>query len=51
MQGLSDTARNEMNNILSCNIAKDSDLDSSMKALGVQNQLKNAFGKMYQQYK
>ncbi|MBQ2777046.1 MAG: hypothetical protein IJF50_06040, partial [Peptococcaceae bacterium] len=51
MQGLSDTARNEMNNILSCNIAKDSDLDSSMKALGIQNQLKNAFGKMYQQYK
>ena len=51
LQGLSDTARNEINNILSCNIAKDSDLDSSMKALGIQNQLKTAFGKMYQQYK
>ena len=51
LQGLNDTVRHEINNILSCNITKDSDLNSAMTALGVQNQLKNAFGQMYQQYK
>lgn len=51
LQGLNDTVRHEINSILSCNIAKDSDLNSAMTALGVQNQLKNAFGQMYQQYK
>ncbi len=51
LQGLNDTVRHEINSILSCNITKDSDLNSAITALDVQNQLKNAFGQMYQRYK